>query len=105
MFPIGTSGSDQGPKVRRFPFIIIPIDSPDCAVPDGSLLMESIVFSLSPYPAEKVLGDYCRIKGLDAGKYVCHPVVFFKDLKREGKGELCIRREGDEFHGRINWRP
>ena len=104
MYPIGESSVDKGPKVRRYPYIILAVDPPKCELPEGSLYMEAIVFSLSPYPASKVLADYCEVKKLNTDKYHCHPVVFAKDLRREGTGTLCIRREGDGFHGRIDWR-
>ena len=106
MYPIGESSVDKGPKVRRYPYIILPIEPPDCgAVLEGSLYMEAIVFSLSPYPASKVLADYCEVKKLNADKYHCHRVVFSKDLRQEGTGTLCIRRDGDGFRMGVNWRP
>ena len=106
MYPAETT-QDAGkkPKVRRYPYIIVPLEPPSSPIPDGALYMETLVFSLSPYPASKVLADYCQVKKLDADKYRCYPVVFAKDLRREGKGTLCIRRDGDRFDGRINWRP
>ena len=104
VFPVGTSDSGQKPKVRRYPYIILPLDMPKEGIPNGSMYMEAIVFSLSPYPASKVLADYCQVKKLDADKYRCYPVVFAKGLRREGKGTLSIRRDGERFRGRINWR-
>ena len=104
VFPVGTSDSGQKPKVRRYPYIILPLHIPKEGIPEGSFIMESLVFSLIQHPPEKVLADYCKFKGLDSSKFVCHPVVFAKDLRREGKGTLCIRRDGDRFHGRINRR-
>ena len=105
VFPVGTSDSERKPKVRRFPYIILPLDMPKEGIPEGSLYMETLVFSLSPYPAEKVLTDYCGTKGLDSSKFRCHPVVFAKDMRQQGRGTISIHRNGDRFHGRINWRP
>ena len=105
MYPIEASGQEKPSKVRRYPFIILPLDMPKDGIPEGSFYMESLVFSLSPYPPAKVLADYCKFKGLDSSKFVCHPVVFAKDLRREGKGTLCIRRDGDRFRMGVNWRP
>lgn len=105
VFPVGTSDSGQELKVRRHPYVIVPVDPPASPIPDGAMYLEGLVFSLKPYPAEKVLGDYCKFKGLDSGKFKCHPVVFAKDLRREGKGALCIHQDGDRFLGRINRRP
>ena len=104
MFPIGSPSQGKPSKVRKFPFVIVPLDPPKDGIPEGSLYMESLVFSLIQHPPERVLSDYCKFKGLDVGKFKCHPVIFAKDLRRDGKGTLCIRRDGDRFHGRINWR-
>ena len=105
MYPAETT-QDAGkkPKVRRYPYIIVPLEPPSSPIPDGALYMETLVFSLHQYPASKVLDDYCGTKGLDVSKFKCHPVVFAKDLGREGKGTLCIRRDGDVFRGGINRR-
>ena len=103
MFPTGTSDSEQGPKARRFPYLIVPLDPPTTPISGGAMYMEALVFALEPYPPEKILADYCEAKGLDAERFNCHPVTFAKDL-REGKGTLSIRRDGDVFRGRINWR-
>lgn len=105
MYPAETT-QDAGkkPKVRRYPYIIVPLEPPSSPIPDGALYMETLVFSLHQYPASKVLDDYCKAKGLDSSKFVCHPVVFAKDLKRNGKGTLCIQRGAEGFRGRINWR-
>ncbi len=104
MYPIENTGVGKGLKVRRFPYIIVPVDPPKEEVPAGSLFMESLVFCLIQHPPEKVLADYCETKALDATKYRCHPVVFAKDLRRDGKGMINIERIVDGFHGRINWR-
>ena len=104
MYPIKPPGQEKAHKVRRFPYVILPMVMPKEGIPEGSLFMEAIVFSLSPYPASKVLDDYCGTKGLDSSKFKCHRVVFSKDLRREGKGTLSIQRNGDGFHGRIDWR-
>ena len=104
VFPVGTSDSGRKPKVRRFPYIILPLDMPKEGIPEGSLYMESLVFSLIQHPPERVLFDYCKFKGLDSSKFACHPVIFAMDMRREGKGTLCIRRDGEGFRGRINWR-
>ena len=66
--------------------------------------MEALVFSLIQNPPEKVLADYCKFTGLDPSKFRCHPVVFSKVLRRDGKGTISMQRDGDQFRGRINWR-
>lgn len=104
VFPVGTSDSGQKPKVRRYPYIILPLDMPKEGIPEGSFFMESLVFSLSPYPPAKVLADYCKFKGLDVGKFKCHPVIFAKNMRQQGTGTISIRRDGERFRGRINWR-
>ena len=104
MYPIKASGQGKPSKVRRFPYIILPVDPPKGEVPAGSMYMEAIVFSLNRHPPEKVLADYCETKALDAAKYRCHPVVFAKDMRRQGQGTLCIQRDAEGFLGRINWR-
>lgn len=103
MIPDGTSDSGQRRGVRRYPFIIIPIDVPTIPTPDGAMYMEALVFALEPYPVEKVLSDYCARKELNPDKFKCSAVVFTGD-SREGKGTLRIQREGDVFRGNINWR-
>ena len=105
MYPIKPPGHGQARKVRRYPYIIVPLGPPSSPIPVGAIFLETLVFALEPYPVEKVLFDYCKIKGLDSSKFVCHPVVFAKDLRREGKGTLCIRRDGDRFRMGVNWRP
>lgn len=105
MYPIGESGVDKRPKVRRYPFVIQPLDMPKEGIPEGSLYMESLVFSLIQHPPEKVLADYCKFKKLDSSKFVCHPVVFARDMRQQGTGTISIQRNGDRFLGRINWRP
>ena len=104
MFPVGEPRVGKGPRVRRFPYIIMHIAQPKHPIPDDEMYMESLVFSLEPYPASKVLADYCKVKKMEASKFHCHPVVFSKDMRREGAGTLCIRRDGDVFRGGINWR-
>lgn len=104
VFPVGTSDSGQKPKVRRYPYIIRPIDLPKCEIPEGSLFMESLVFSLIQHPPEKVLADYCKFKKLDSKKFRCHPVVFAKDLRQQGTGTISIHRNGDRFRMGVNWR-
>ena len=103
MYPIEPPGHGKIPIGKRHPYIIIPVAPSSSPVPEGAMLMEAIVFSLSPYSGSKVLADYCAHKGLDADKYRCHPVVFVKDLKA-GKGTISIHQNGDRFLGRINWR-
>lgn len=105
MFPLGTSDSGQRPKVRRFLYIVLPLETPSSPVPEGAMHMEALVFSLIQNPPEKVLADYCKFTGLDPSKFCCHPVVFAKGIRREGQGTISIQREGDVFHGRVNWRP
>lgn len=102
MIPVGTSDSGQARGVRRYPYIIVPVDPPSFPIPEGATYMEALVFSLEPHPPEKVLADYCGARKLNAEKFKCHPVVFAKD-QREGKGTLCIRRDGDVFRGRTEW--
>ena len=104
MFPIGPPSQGKPSKVRKFPFVILPLDTPKESIPEGSLYMESLVFSLIQHPPERVLSDYCKFKGLDSSKFVCHPVVFAKDMRQQGTGTISIHRNGDRFHGRINWR-
>ena len=104
MFPLGTSDSTQWPKVRRFLYIVLPLEPPSRPVPEGAMHMEALVFSLIQNPPEKVLADYCAQTELCPERFNCSPVVFAKD-QREGKGTLRIRRDGNQFHGRINWRP
>ncbi len=90
--------------MRRYPYIIIPIDVPTTPISEEAMYMEALVFALDPHPPQKVLADYCARKELCPERFNCSPVVFAKD-QREGKGTLRIRRYGDQFHGRINWRP
>ena len=93
MLPVGTSDSGQARGVRRYPFVIVPIDAPTIPTPDGTMYMEALVFAPEPYPVEKVLSDYCARKELNPDKFRCSAVVFAKD-QREGKGTLRIRRDG-----------
>lgn len=104
MFPVGTSDSGQMRGVRRYPYIIVPLDSPSISIPGGAIYMEAIVFSLIQHPPEKVLADYCEAKGLAADKFECHPVVFTKDLILTGKGTLCIRQDAAGFRMGVNWK-
>ena len=104
MFPLGTSDSGQRPKVRRFLYIVLPLETPSSPGPEGAMYMEALVFAMEPYPVEKVLSDYCIFNGLDSSKFVCHPVVFATGMRREGKGTISIQRDGDVFRGGINWR-
>ena len=104
MFPIGPPGQGKPGKVRRYPYLIVPIEPPKDGIPDGAIFMETLVFSLSPYPAEKVLADYCGTKGLDSSKFRCHPVVFAKDMRQQGTGTISIHRNGDRFRMGVNWR-
>lgn len=104
MIPVGTSASGQRRGVRRCPYIIISIDVPTTPIPDDAMYMEALVFALVPHPPQKVLADYCAQTELCPERFNCSPVVFAKD-QREGKGTLRIRRDGNQFHGRINWRP
>lgn len=105
VFPVGTSDSGQKPKVRRYPYIILPLDMPKEGIPEGSFFMESLVFSLIQHPPRKVLADYCKFKGLDSSKFVCHPVVFGKNMRQQGPGAISIQRNGDRFRMGVNWRP
>ena len=105
MYPVEPPGQGKASKVRRYPYIILPVDPPKCELPEGSLYMESLVFSLIQHPPERVLFDYCKFKKLDSSKFVCRPVVFAKDIRQQGTGTIGIQRNGDRFHGRINWRP
>ena len=105
MYPIEASGQEKPSKVRRYPFIILPLHMPQEGIPEGSFYIESLVFSLSPYHSARVLADYCKFKKLDSSKFVCHPVVFAKNMRQQGPGTISIRRDGDRFHGRINRRP
>lgn len=101
------SASDQGKssKVRRFPYIIVPLDPPTTPIPADAIYLETLVFALEPYPVEKVLSDYCKIKKLDVEKFRCHSVVFAKDMRQQGTGTLHIQRDGDGFRMGVNWRP
>jgi hypothetical protein len=103
MYPVEPLKPNERPKIRRYPYVIVPVDPPKCEIPEGHLYMESLVFSLIQHPAEKVLADYCKFKKLDSSKFVCRPITFAKDL-RKGKGALCIQQDGDRFRGRIDWR-
>ena len=105
VFPVGTSDSGQKPKVRRYPYIILPLHIPKEGIPEGSFIMESLVFSLIQHPPEKVLADYCKFKKLDSSKFVCRPVVFARDMRQQGTGTISIQRNGDRFQAKVNWRP
>lgn len=104
VFPVGPPGQGKPSKVRRFPYIILPLDTPKDGIPEGSLFMESLVFSLIRHPPEKVLADYCKFNGLDSSKFVCSPVVFAKDIRQQGTGTISIQRNGDRFRMGVNWR-
>ena len=93
MLPVGTSDSAQRPGVRRYPYVVVPIASPDPQLPEEAIYMESLVFALEPYSPEKVLSDFCQTNGLDPTKYACRAVVFSEDL-RKGKGWLFARSHG-----------
>ena len=93
MIPLGTSDSGQRRGVRRYPYVIVPLDPPTTPIPDDAMYMEALVFALDQYPPEKVLSDYCQTNGLDLTKYVCRAVVFSEDL-RKGKGGLFARSHG-----------
>ena len=82
--------------MRRFPYLIAPVDPPKHPIPAGATHMEALVFSLHPHPPEKVLIDYCIPMGLDPARFTCKAVVFSKDM-RAGKGWLFVRKEGDGF--------
>ena len=90
--------------MRRYPYLILPLVMPKEGIPEGSLFMESLVFSLTRHPPEKVLADYCKFKGLDSSKFVCHPVVFAKDMRQQGTGTISIQRNGYRFRMGVNWR-
>ena len=102
MYPIEASGQEKPSKVRRYPFIILPLDMPKDGIPEGSFFMESLVFSLIQHPPEKVLADYCKFKKLDSSKFVCHPVVFARDMRQQGTGTISIQRNGDRFQAKVN---
>ena len=104
MIPLGTSDSSQNPKVRRFLFIIVPREPPSRPVPEGAMHMEALVFSLIQNPPEKVLADYCKFTGLDPSRFRCHPVVFSKVLRRNGKGTISIQRDGNGYRMGVRWR-
>ena len=105
MYPIEASGQEKPSKVRRYPFIILPLHMPQEGIPEGSFYIESLVFSLSPYHSARVLADYCKFKKLDSSKFVCHPVVFARDMRQQGTGTISIQRNGDRFQAKVNWRP
>lgn len=104
MYPIGPPSQGKPSKVRKFPYVILPLDMPKEGIPEGSLYMESLVFSLIQHPPEKVLADYCKFKGLDVSKFKCHPVVFAKNMRQQGTGTISIHRNGDRFRMGVNWR-
>ncbi len=66
--------------------------------------MEALVFSPIQKPPEKVLDDYCKFNGLDSSKFVCHPVVFAKGIRRDGKGTISIQRDGNGYRVGVRWR-
>ena len=103
MFPIGTSDSGQKPSVHSYPYIIIPVASPNPPMPVGAVLLEALVYSREPHPPKQVLADYCGGKGLETENYRCHAVVFASDLKA-GQGWFYMRhRNGQDFTG-VDWR-
>lgn len=104
MFPLGTSDSGQRPKVRRFLYIVLPLEPPSSPVFEGAMHMEALVFSPIQKPPEKVLDDYCKFNGLDSSKFVCHPVVFAKGIRRDGKGTISIQRDGNGYRVGVRWR-
>lgn len=93
MLPIGTSDSGQARGVRRYPYVIVPIDPPNPPLPEGAMFLESLVFALEPFTVEQVLADYCKDNGLDSAKYACKAIVFVSDVKA-GKGWLFARSHG-----------
>ena len=105
MYPIGTPDAEKKSGVRRYPYIIVPLDPPTTPIPADAIYLETLVFALEPYPVEKVLSDYCKIKKLDVEKFRCHSVVFAKDMRQQGTGTLNIQRDGDGFRMGVNWRP
>ena len=93
MIPLGTSDSGQRRGVRRYPYVIVPLDPPNPPLPDGAMFLESLVFALAPYSVEQVLADFCKDNGLDSAKYACKAIVFASDMKA-GKGWLFARSSG-----------
>ena len=93
MLPVGTSDSAQRPGMRRFPFMIVPLDPPTIPIPSDGVYIESLVFALEPFTVEQVLADYCKDNGLDSAKYACKAIVFASDMKA-GKGWLFARSSG-----------
>ena len=93
MLPVGTSDSAQRPGVRRYPFMIVPLDPPTIPIPPNGVYIESLVFALHPYATEQVLADFCKDNGLDSAKYACKAIVFASDMKA-GKGWLFARSHG-----------
>ena len=93
MLPVGTSDSGQRPGVRRYPFMIVPLDPPTIPIPPDGVYIESLVFALHPYSTEQVLADFCKDNGLDSARFACKAIVFAKDLKT-GKGWLFARSRG-----------
>ena len=103
MIPVGTSNSAQKSKVRRYPYIIVPVDPPSHPIPEGTTYMQALVFSLRRLPPDEILSGFCRTMGLDSARYTCTAVVFDRDLAREGKGRLSVRRDGDRYVMEIRW--
>ena len=89
--------------MRRYPYIIVPLDAPTTPIPADAIHLEALVFAPDQYPPEKVLADYCARKELRPERFKCHAVVFTGDL-REGKGGLFVRRDGDGYRMGVNWR-
>lgn len=102
MYPVEPSGLPSR-RGMKHPYLILPVEHPAVPLPAGTIYVEALLFSLRPYPPAKILRDYCKIKKQDAGKFVCHAVVFQNDFKRDGRGRLSIHKDGDGYRMEVEW--